>query len=86
MSEGPVRYPPWFRIHYPTHYCYDLLVKTGWIASMWPTRTKPRRVQWQWRGSVGQEIGTSGRPEESAKACATGTTVGCSSRTWPRSP
>ncbi len=26
MREGPVRYPPWFRIHYPNHYYYDLLV------------------------------------------------------------
>jgi hypothetical protein len=26
MDEGPVRYPPWFRIHYPNHYYYDLLV------------------------------------------------------------
>lgn len=26
MNEGPVRYPPWFRIHYPNHYYYDLLV------------------------------------------------------------
>jgi hypothetical protein len=26
MKEGAVRYPPWFRIHYPTHYYYDLLV------------------------------------------------------------
>ncbi len=26
MDEGRVRYPPWFRIHYPNHYYYDLLV------------------------------------------------------------
>lgn len=26
MHEGMVRYPPWFRIHYPNHYYYDLLV------------------------------------------------------------
>jgi hypothetical protein len=26
MNEGRVRYPPWFRIHYPSHYYYDLLV------------------------------------------------------------
>jgi hypothetical protein len=26
MDEGPARYPPWFRIHYPNHYYYDLLV------------------------------------------------------------
>ncbi len=26
MVEGKVRYAPWFRIHYPNHYYYDLLV------------------------------------------------------------
>lgn len=26
MDEGRVRYPPWFRLHYPNHYYYDLLV------------------------------------------------------------
>jgi hypothetical protein len=26
MTEGRMRYPPWFRIHYPNHYYYDLLV------------------------------------------------------------
>ena len=26
MDEGAVRYPPWFRIHYPNHYFYDVLV------------------------------------------------------------
>ncbi len=26
MEEGKIRYPPWFRIHYPNHYYYDLLV------------------------------------------------------------
>jgi hypothetical protein len=25
-EEGPTPYPPWFRIHYPNHYYYDLLV------------------------------------------------------------
>jgi hypothetical protein len=26
MDEGKTRYPPWFRIHYPNHYYYDVLV------------------------------------------------------------
>ena len=26
MREGPRRYPPWFRIHYPNHFYYDVLV------------------------------------------------------------
>ncbi len=26
MKEGPSRYPPWYRIHYPNHYYYDIMV------------------------------------------------------------
>src|SRR5208282_6311344 len=26
MEEGRKPYPPWYRIHYPNHYYYDLLV------------------------------------------------------------
>ena len=26
MEDGKVRYPPWFRIHYPNHYYYDMLL------------------------------------------------------------
>jgi hypothetical protein len=26
MKEGPTRYDPWFRIHFPNHYFYDVLV------------------------------------------------------------
>ena len=26
MDQGKAPYPPWFRIHYPNHYYYDLLV------------------------------------------------------------
>jgi len=26
MNEGRTPYPPWFRIHYPNHYYYDVLV------------------------------------------------------------
>ncbi len=26
MHEGKKPYPPWYRIHYPTHYYYDILV------------------------------------------------------------
>jgi hypothetical protein len=26
MRDGPATYEPWFRIHYPNHYYYDLLV------------------------------------------------------------
>ncbi len=34
MDEGEVRYPPWFRIHYPTHYYYDLLVGLGILTRL----------------------------------------------------
>jgi hypothetical protein len=26
LDDGEERYPPWFRLHYPNHYYYDLLV------------------------------------------------------------
>jgi len=26
MEDGEKKYPPWFRLHYPNHYCYDVLV------------------------------------------------------------
>jgi hypothetical protein len=26
LVEGSTRYPPWYRIHYPNHYYYDILV------------------------------------------------------------
>ena len=34
MEEGRVRYPPWFRIHYPNHYYYDLLVGLRILARL----------------------------------------------------
>jgi hypothetical protein len=34
MEEGRVRYPPWFRIHYPNHYYYDLLVGLRILAKL----------------------------------------------------
>jgi hypothetical protein len=34
MNEGRVRYPPWFRIHYPTHYYYDLLVGLDFLTRL----------------------------------------------------
>ncbi len=34
MDEGRVRYPPWFRIHYPNHYYYDLLVGLRILARL----------------------------------------------------
>jgi hypothetical protein len=34
MNEGRVRYPPWFRIHYPHHYYYDLLVGLGILTRL----------------------------------------------------
>jgi hypothetical protein len=34
MHEGKVRYPPYFRIHFPTHYYYDLLVGLGLLTQL----------------------------------------------------
>lgn len=34
MNDGKDRYPPWFRIHYPTHYFYDLLVGLGILTRL----------------------------------------------------
>ncbi len=32
--EGPARYAPWFRLHYPVHYYYDLLVGLDVLTSL----------------------------------------------------
>jgi len=34
MDEGRPRYPPWFRIHYPQHYYYDVLVGLRILARL----------------------------------------------------
>ena len=34
MREGPKPYPPWFRLHYPVHYYYDLLVGLDVLTSL----------------------------------------------------
>jgi len=34
MDEGQARYPPWFRIHYPNHYYYDILVGLRVLAQL----------------------------------------------------
>ncbi|MFG1530257.1 MAG: prenyltransferase/squalene oxidase repeat-containing protein [Thermoplasmata archaeon] len=34
MREGRGRYAPWFRIHYPNHYYYDLLVGLGVLTRL----------------------------------------------------
>jgi len=34
MAEGRIRYPPWFRIHYPNHYYYDVLVGLRILAQL----------------------------------------------------
>jgi hypothetical protein len=33
LREGP-RYEPWYRLHYPTHYFYDLLVGLGLLTEL----------------------------------------------------
>jgi hypothetical protein len=47
-KEGRGRYPPWFRIHFPTHYYYDLLVGLGTLTRLGyggDPRLRPA-VQW----------------------------------------
>jgi hypothetical protein len=34
FKEGPRRYAPWFRFHYPVHYYYDLLVGLDLLTSL----------------------------------------------------
>ena len=34
MDEGTTEYPPWFRIHYPNHYYYDILVGLRVLARL----------------------------------------------------
>jgi hypothetical protein len=34
FREGPRRYAPWFRFHYPIHYYYDLLVGLDLLTSL----------------------------------------------------
>lgn len=34
MAEGAGRYEPWFRLHYPNHYFYDVLVGLDLITSL----------------------------------------------------
>src|SRR5438552_19100900 len=34
FREGPAPYRPWFRLHYPVHYYYDLLVGLDTLTSL----------------------------------------------------
>src|SRR5439155_209312 len=34
FREGPVPYRPWFRLHYPVHYYYDILVGLDTLTSL----------------------------------------------------
>jgi len=34
FREGPTLYPPWFRLHYPVHYYYDILVGLDTLTSL----------------------------------------------------
>ncbi|HKW04927.1 MAG TPA: hypothetical protein VJN71_06485, partial [Nitrososphaerales archaeon] len=34
VREGSTKYPPWFRLHYPIHYYYDILVGLEVLASL----------------------------------------------------
>ncbi len=46
--EGRGRYAPWFRIHYPTHYYYDLLVGLDMITRLGYARDPRLAVALRW--------------------------------------
>ncbi len=43
LREGPTAYAPWLRLHYPTHYYYDLLVGLDFMTALGYGRD--RRIQ-----------------------------------------
>ena len=58
MEEGPVRYPPWFRIHYPNHYYYDLLVGLRVLTRLGYGRDRRLRPALAWLVSKRRPDGT----------------------------
>ena len=48
MEEGPGRYGPWFRIHYPNHYYYDLLVGLRILTRLGYGRDRRLRPALRW--------------------------------------
>jgi Prenyltransferase and squalene oxidase repeat len=48
MDEGRVRYPPWFRIHYPNHYYYDVLVGLRVLTRLGYGRDRRLRPALRW--------------------------------------
>jgi hypothetical protein len=58
MNEGRVRYPPWFRIHYPNHYYYDLLVGLRVVTRLGYTSDPRLRPALRWLLSKRRRDGT----------------------------
>ncbi len=48
MDEGRTRYQPWFRIHYPNHYYYDVLVGLRILTRLGYGRDPRLRPALQW--------------------------------------
>jgi len=48
MDEGPSPYSPWYRIHYPTHYYYDLLVGLRVLARLGYANDRRMGAAYRW--------------------------------------
>ncbi|HEV2167132.1 MAG TPA: prenyltransferase/squalene oxidase repeat-containing protein [Thermoplasmata archaeon] len=58
MEEGPVRYPPWYRIHFPNHYYYDLLVGLRLLSRLGHGRDPRLRPALRWLATKRRRDGT----------------------------
>ncbi len=48
MNEGPSPYPPWFRIHYPNHYYYDVLVGLRMLTRLGYANDRRMSAAFRW--------------------------------------
>lgn len=58
MHEGQERYPPWFRLHYPNHYYYDLLVGLSVLTRLGYGADPRMRPAFRWLRSKQRTDGT----------------------------
>jgi hypothetical protein len=56
--EGPGRYPPWFRIHYPGFYYYDLLVGLRLMTHLGYGADRRLESAWRWLQNKRRSDGT----------------------------
>ena len=48
IVEGPTSYPPWYRIHYPNHYYYDLLVGLRMLTRLGHAKDRRLGAAYRW--------------------------------------